>query len=158
MSFDIFPLVKRLYDRLTQQRADDMDNLANIDAATMANLDATVSSRAIEVNTAKSNVCTEERLAKLDLAPPGIGLRNVQRGQVTIAQSVELYQDVTISAVVLNKSFEYATWHAVNFFRDAGIDISVQLISPTVLRIQKTEDPGDVTNEVRVNWVVVEFF
>ena len=154
MSFDLFPLTKKLYDRLTQQRANWMDNLQYITSTVMGRLDANVSTRAQESTTAKSSVCTDERLARLDSEVRGI--RVIRHYQQSVAGS-DAITDVTITAVVdLSKSRVSVSWHQPSSTNPAG-SLSAHLLNPTTVRLQHHADAGSF-NDKQAYIDVIEYY
>lgn len=110
MSFDLYPLTKKLYDRLTQARADLLDNLQWVTQSVMARLDTTISSRAPDSTTAKSSVCTEARLSRLDNDVRGLNKVIQMSGSLFYDTA---FQDFNLGEVVdPDKCTIELTWHS----------------------------------------------
>jgi NADPH-dependent curcumin reductase CurA len=157
MSFDIFPSVKTLTDRVSAQRAAWFDRLQYVTQSAMANLDAAMSSRASESTTAKSATCSETRLAKLDGEIRGVRIvRNyttaINPGQVTV--------DVTITAVIDTTKTQVTdmSWHQTSSNTPDYVDPpSVRLLNSTTVRVQHAT--GTLGNRGKqVYFSVVEWY
>ena len=157
MSFDIFPLTKKLYDRLTQQRADWMDNLQYITSTVMARLDAPVSLTAQETTTAKSGVCTEERLSRLDVEVRGIRTVGHYSGFLNFDTALV---DVPITAVAdMAKTYVQFSYHQTLYVADSnpGSALSVRLLDTTTVRLEHGTGAYN-PNAKQVYFDVIEFY
>ena len=154
MSFDLFPVVKRLYDRLTQQRADWLDNLEHATQTRLENLDASVSSRADGSITARSDVCREDRLSRLDVEIRGI--RRIQQYSYEILGTEFLVEYPITPIADFFKSCLIMSYHDESPPTTTSSAVSVSFLGSDKVRLQHYGGPTQTDKRVYV--YVVEFY